>query len=98
MSFDGTWKITIDSPMGSQDATLELQTSGSQLTGTLAGPQGTVEIADGAVDGDTATWTASLTQPMPITLETKATVDGDAISGEVKLGSFGNASFTGTRA
>jgi hypothetical protein len=30
-------------------------------------------------------------------LEFSATVDGDSLSGDVKLGSFGNASFTGTR-
>ena len=35
---------------------------------------------------------------MPMTLEFSATVDGDNISGSVKLGAFGTASFSGTRA
>ena len=39
-----------------------------------------------------------MTSPMPMTLEFAATVDGDKISGNVKLGAFGNASFSGTRA
>ena len=43
-------------------------------------------------------WKASLTSPMPMTLEFSATVDGDSMSGNVKLGAFGNATFTGTRA
>ena len=34
---------------------------------------------------------------MPITLEFAATVDGDTISGTVKLGTFGDATFEGTR-
>ena len=38
-----------------------------------------------------------MTQPMPMTLEFSATVEGDEISGNVKLGGFGNASFTGAR-
>ena len=38
-----------------------------------------------------------LTQPMPIEVDLTATVDGDAISGNAKLGSFGDATFEGTR-
>jgi hypothetical protein len=33
-----------------------------------------------------------------MTMECTATVDGDSISGEAKLGSFGTAPFTGNRA
>ena len=44
----------------------------------------------------TLTWKAALTQPMPITLEFTAKVDGDTISGNVKLGTFGDATFEGT--
>ena len=33
-----------------------------------------------------------------MTLEFSATVDGDAITGTVKLGAFGEAEFSGTRA
>jgi hypothetical protein len=54
-------------------------------------------LSDGAVDGNTLTWNAVLTQPMPMTLEFKATVDADSMSGDVALGTFGNATFTGTR-
>ena len=39
-----------------------------------------------------------MTQPMPIKLEFTGKVAGDKISGSVKLGAFGNASFEGTRA
>ena len=38
-----------------------------------------------------------MTSPMPMTLEVAASVDGDEISGNIKLGAFGDASFTGTR-
>jgi len=83
--------------MGQQKATITLATDGDTLTGTMEGQQGTLELKDGAVDGDTVSWKADITNPMPITLEFSATVDGDSLSGDVKLGSFGNASFTGTR-
>jgi hypothetical protein len=39
-----------------------------------------------------------MTSPMPMTLEVSATVEGDSISGNVKLGAFGNATFSGERA
>ena len=83
--------------MGQQKATITLTTDGDTLTGTMEGQQGTLELKDGAVDGDSVSWKADITNPMPITLEFSATVDGDSLSGDVKLGSFGNASFTGTR-
>jgi hypothetical protein len=87
----------MNTPMGQQKATITLATDGDALTGTMEGQQGTLELKDGAVDGDTVSWKADITNPMPITLEFSATVDGDSLSGDVKLGSFGNASFTGTR-
>ena len=98
MSADGTWNTTINSPMGAQQGTLTLATDGDALTGKMAGAQGELELKDGKVDGDTLTWKADMTSPMPMTLEFSAKVDGDEISGDVKLGAFGNASFSGTRA
>jgi hypothetical protein len=34
---------------------------------------------------------------MPMTLEFEATVSGDSLSGNVKLGAFGNATMNGVR-
>ncbi|MDE0063000.1 MAG: hypothetical protein OXP09_07710 [Gammaproteobacteria bacterium] len=98
MSADGTWNTTMNTPMGAQQATLELKTDGSSLTGTMSGQQGTIELKDGAADGDSLSWKVDITTPMAMTLEFSATVDGDSISGNVKLGAFGTASFSGTRA
>jgi hypothetical protein len=98
MSADGTWNVTLNSPMGAQQATLDLKTDGSTLTGSMGGPQGSLDLTDGTVDGDNLTWKAELEQPMKMTMEFSATVAGDSISGEAKLGTFGSASFSGTRA
>jgi hypothetical protein len=98
MSIDGSWKITINSPMGSQEATLTLNTDGGSLSGSMAGPQGTQEFEGGSIDGNDLQWVVDMTQPMPMKLEISATVAGDDISGNVKLGAFGDASFAGTRA
>ncbi len=88
----------MNTPMGAQNGTMTLSTDGGTLTGTLVSPQGEIELTDGTVDGDTLTWKADITSPMAMTLEFTATVDGDSMSGNVKLGAFGDATFTGTRA
>lgn len=98
MSAEGTWNITTQSPMGSQDGTLKLTTDGNVLSGTMSGPQGDIDLTEGTVDGNNLTWKAAITSPMAITLECSCTVDGDKISGDIKLGSFGNATFSGSRA
>jgi hypothetical protein len=98
MSVDGTWTTTMNTPMGAQNGTMELKSEGNTLSGTLAGPQGSLDLEDGTIDGNNLTFKASVTSPMAMTLEFSAVVDGDNISGDVKLGAFGNATFTGTRA
>lgn len=97
MSVNGNWNITTKSPMGSQDGTLELSAEGSSLTGTMSGPQGALEILEGSVNGNDLAWKAQVTSPMSLTLEVTAAVDGDSISGDIKLGAFGNATFSGAR-
>lgn len=98
MSADGKWTTTMNTPMGAQNGEMELATDGATLTGTLTAAGNAAKITDGQVDGNNLSWKASVTQPMPITLEFSAVVDGDSISGDVKLGAFGNATFTGERA
>jgi hypothetical protein len=98
MSADGTWNTTMNTPMGAQNGTMTLTTDGNTLSGKLSGPQGEIDLEDGTVDGDNLTWKASITSPMAMTLEFSATLNGDEMSGDVKLGAFGNATFTGTRA
>lgn len=97
MSVDGKWDIVTKSPMGEQKGVLTLVADGNALTGTMAGPQGDVELQDGKIDGDELSWVADIPTP-PIKLEVTAKVEGDSISGSMKLGMFGTASFSGTRA
>ena len=97
MSADGNWKITINTPMGPQTVEANITTSGDTFTGSTSSPMGSQEVS-GKVDGDTLTWSSNITSPMPMTLEFTAKVEGDKMSGNVKLGAFGNAALSGVRA
>ena len=96
MSADGNWKITINTPMGARTMDVNIATSGDTFTGKVDSEMGSQEVT-GKVDGDTLTWNTDITNPMPMKLEFSATVAGDKMSGNVKLGMFGNASLTGER-
>ncbi|HKN31392.1 MAG TPA: hypothetical protein VJY34_27335 [Roseiarcus sp.] len=98
MAIDGTWNLTLETPIGTQESTLEAKAADGVLTGTQSSPDGSQAIQDGVINGDEASWSVTITSPMPMTLEFKGTVDRDAMSGSVKLGMFGEAKFTGVRA
>ena len=97
MSADGTWNVTMNTPMGAQQATLTLKTAGDALEGKMEGAQGAMDLEEGKVDGDALSWSANMTSPMAMKLEFTAKVEGDKISGEVELGAFGKATFSGDR-
>ena len=97
MSADGNWKITINTPMGARTMDVSIATSGDTFTGKVDSEMGSQEVT-GAVAGDTLTWSSDITNPMPMKLEFSAKVEGDKMSGNVKLGMFGNAALTGERA
>ncbi len=97
MAIDGSWSADMETPMGTQTISLQLASAGTTLTGKLSGSGGSVELFDGHVDDDKASWKAEIKQPMPLTLEFSVTVDGAEMSGSVKLGMFGDAPLTGKR-
>ena len=97
MSADGNWKVTINTPMGARTMAVSIVTSGDTFTGKVDSEMGAQEVT-GKIDGDTLTWSTDITNPMPMKLEFSANVAGDKMSGNVKLGMFGNAALTGERA
>lgn len=96
MSVDGTWEVTISTPMGEQKATVTLNSDGGKLSGKMDSALGS-DTFEGTVDGDKVAWEMDITNPMPMTLKISATVSGDEVSGEVGLGMFGTAPMSGKR-
>ena len=97
MSVAGTYKIVTKTPMGDQNGTFTVNVDGDSFTGGVAGAMGSMEVADGKVDGNTLTWKMDMKVPMPMTLDCDAVVDGDTITGNVKAGAFGSMALSGVR-
>ena len=97
MSVAGKYECVTKSPMGDQKSVLTVTVDGDSWTGSNEGAQGSLDVYDGKVDGNTLTWKMDMKVPMPMTLEGTADVDGDAITGSIKAGMFGSMSMTGTR-
>ncbi|WP_433550559.1 hypothetical protein ACQP08_21830 [Micromonospora zamorensis] len=98
MSIDGTWNVTIDSPMGKQQGVLDLSTDGDKVTGTGQAMGTTMEVVDGTANGDEATFALDFTRPMPMRLDFRLAVSGDSIAGEAMAGPVGRWNVAGERA
>jgi hypothetical protein len=98
MSADGTWNLTMETPMGERRSTLTLSTAGGKLTGKQEAEGNTTDIAEGTVNGNDVSWKVSITNPMPLTLTFSGTVDGNSLTGSADTGMFGSFPFQGTRA
>jgi cytochrome P450 len=91
------WQLTLSTPMGPQMMTANIVRNGGNFAGTVSsGEMGVKDIA-GTTSGNTLTWTLKLTKPVSIKLTFNAEVDGDSMTGTVKLGMFGKAALAGKR-
>ena len=98
MSYTGTWNLTMQTPMGNREVSVALTEDGGALTGTASADGNSNEIKDGSVADGKAKFSVDVTSPMPLTLEFEIEADGDAVTGNCKLGMFGNAPVTGSKA
>jgi hypothetical protein len=95
---DGSWRLLVDSPMGQQDFSVDLNESDGELIGVLRNNSNgmTSDIFDGRVDDGTLRWKAKL-KAIRMTVSFTASVEGDTMSGSVKAGVFGTYPLTGKR-
>lgn len=97
MSFNGTWKIEIPTPMGKQQAELLIVHTNELLSGTATAGEETVPFINPAVSGNTISWTQNVTKPLKLEIKFELTREGDNLSGKAKPGILPAASVTGRR-
>ena len=98
MSVTGTWNLTLNSPLGDQAATLQIQEAGGAYTGTLQGKAEPTAVEELKVDGGNVGFSADADTPVGrLKLAFSGTVSGDGLSGTYST-PFGAFNFSGTRA
>ena len=98
-TIDGVWNVTINSPRGTQQGTLELTARGSSFGGVWEGPRGRREFDGGRFDQGNLEWEIEMSGPRgTMTLSFSGMLTGDQIAGQVRFGSFGEGSFVAVRA
>jgi hypothetical protein len=85
----GKWTAEFDTQIGAQKYTYEFKVDSGKLTGTAAGPQGSVAITEGKVSGDDVAFVENMTyQGMDIRIEYSGKISGDELKLTRKVGEF----------
>jgi hypothetical protein len=92
-----TWELTLSTPMGPQMMTAQIVRSGDGFTGTISSSEMAAQDIAGKSSANKLSWTLNLTKPVSIKLSFEVNVDGDKMTGSVKLGMFGKAALSGKR-
>jgi hypothetical protein len=93
----GSWNLTIETPVGTQQSTLVVTGTADLLEGKIVSEQGEAPVRDVVFDGSKLAFGLTIDaqgQQMELTFE--GTVDGDSLSGAFQS-PFGPAPVTGTR-
>jgi carbon-monoxide dehydrogenase large subunit len=96
-ALDGDWNMLLATPMGPQEMRGHFETDGVSLSGYLSSAEGR-QTFTGTVKGNRLKFDLKVEKPMKITLKYDIAVEGDRLSGKVKMGIFGSAKLTGERA
>ncbi|MBL0740252.1 TonB-dependent receptor domain-containing protein [Chryseolinea lacunae] len=94
----GSWSYTVDSPQGG-DGTITIVKEGEGYTGTITSRRGTNTLSDVKVNGNEITFHYDVNSPNgTMTIQTKAIIDGDKMTGNIAVGQFGTFPLQATRA
>jgi hypothetical protein len=88
VNFAGTWKGTIDTPIGRMEVVFDITEENGVIGGKASNKHETIEIRDAVADGNALTWLLDATKPMKVTLNMAVAVDGDEMVGTSKAGIF----------
>ena len=93
----GSWSLTIDTPQGTQEPTLEIMGAAGALGGKFSGAQGELAIETVSFMDPNLSFSVTIDiGGQELELNFEGTVEGDAINGVFKT-IFGDFTTTGTR-
>jgi hypothetical protein len=79
----GSWKGSMETPMGTIENTFVLKADGANLSGSIQSQMGELKIEKGKIDGDKITFSASMEMG---TLTYSGVVNGDEIKLTITFG------------
>ncbi|TVT30983.1 hypothetical protein FNH05_28700 [Amycolatopsis rhizosphaerae] len=97
MSVEGTWDLSISTPIGRIKAVAEFRREDGVLIGSAHGAGEEVPLSDVVLDGDRLTWKQAITKPMRLNLAFAVAIDGDTLTGTSKAGRLPASKVTGER-
>jgi len=98
MSVAGKWQISMDTPIGTQKFTWDLQQAGTAWKGTMNAPTGSSDLSNVQVSGSNVGCSARVSTPLgQVDVTFEGAVTGDKIGGTCRT-QFGNFQFSGDRA
>lgn len=93
----GTWKLTMETPMGTQEPIVTIEGEGGSFNGTIESPMGRAVLEDILFEDNRVEFKAEVDSPMgKMMLFVKGTIDGDKISGNFET-PMGPTPFTGLK-
>lgn len=94
---EGAWTLTLETPQGTANPTLNLKQAEQKLTGTYAGRMGEVPI-EGTIKESAITFAATINaQGQEFVLTFTGTVEQESMKGTVDFGGMGTANWTAVR-
>jgi len=97
MTMDGTYSISVKTPMGNQEGSLIFKSEGSVLTGSSIAGENTSEIQEGTIDGSNFFFIVYMKTPLgKMKAKVNGSVDGNLITGTMKV-PIGTMTFDGTK-
>ncbi|MER5550976.1 hypothetical protein ABT001_04695 [Streptomyces sp. NPDC002793] len=97
MPVEGTWDLSLSTPIGTIKAVVELRREDGILSGVAHGTGEEVPLEDVVLDGDRLTWRQAVTKPMRLNLAFAVRVTGDTLAGTSRAGRLPASEVTGRR-
>jgi hypothetical protein len=96
-TFAGSWDVTIDTPIGTITAVLDITENDGSIQGVGRTDKESVDFYDVVAEGNRLTWLQNVTTPMKLTLKFDVTVEGDSMTGTSRAGILPASKLQGTR-
>ena len=93
----GSWNLSVETPNGARESTVDFKQEGGNLTGTVHSRMGDAPLT-GTVNGDQLSFSITRERDgQSFKIEYSAKVEGQKMTGTLKFGDNGDIPFTATK-